>query len=465
MLETYNWPGPFTPFRHQPITSQFIVDNPRCFVLNEMGLGKSASALWSVDYLMLRGDVRRVLVVSPLSTLNRVWVDEAFKLLMRRQTAVFYGTAEKRRMLYASGAWEIGIVNFDGVQILHDLILHDVRAGRLDMVIIDEASAYRNVRIQRWKLMKSLADHVPRFVLMTGTPCPESPLDAYGLAKLMGVPETPRFFGTWRDMVMQRVNKFKWVPRSDGYEQAFKLLQPAIRFTKADCLDLPPLVTEERSVELSTEQRKVYKQMQRDMVVAFSNSDNPLTAVGAADKLGKLRQIACGVVKDTGTEEYLVLDHAPRLNVLLDVIQEAEAKTIVVVPFKGIIKALEQELSKRYSVAMINGDVPPSTRDRIIARFKSAPDPHVLLVHPKVMAHGLTLTEASTLVFYGPIYSGEETKQIIERINRPGQSRSMTVVKMAATDLEWRIYSMVNKKICLENEMLEMYNAAMFESI
>ena len=464
-MRDYTWPGPFTPFRHQPITSQFIVDNPRCFVLNEMGLGKSASALWAADYLMQRGDMRRVLVVSPLSTLNRVWVDEVFKLLMHRRATSFYGTAERRRTLFASPDWEIGITNFDGVAILHNQIARNITAGRLDAIIIDEASAYRNSRNQRWRLMKVLADRVPRLVLMTGTPCPESPLDAYGLAKLLGVPQTPRYFGTWRDMVMQRVNKYKWVPKPDGYETAFQLLQPAIRFTKADCLDLPPLVTEDRTVELSAEQRKIYRQMQREMVVKFADDAHPLTAVSAADKLGKLRQIACGVVKDTGTGEYLLLDHAPRLSVLRDVIQEATSKVLVVVPFKGIIKALEQELSSRYSVATINGDVPASERDRLITRFKTTSDPHVLLVHPKVMAHGLTLTEASTLVFYGPIYSGEETKQIIERINRPGQKQSMTVVRMAATDLEWRIYSLADKKMKLENEMLDMYNAAMCEAV
>lgn len=464
-MDGYNWPGSFKPFAHQKATAQFIINNPRGFVLNEMGLGKSASALWAIDYLLATKQISRALVVAPLSTLNRVWADELFKVLMHRHSSVFYGSAERRRSLYATGQWEIGVVNFDGVPILADLIMQDVSSGALDMIVIDEASAYRNSRTARWKLMRKLVAQVPRLVLMTGTPCPESPLDVYGLAKLLGVSDAPKFFGAWRDMTMTRVNRYTWVPRPDGYEKAFQLLQPAVRFTKADCLDLPPLVHESREVMLTAEQRAAYRQMQKEMQLQFANDDTPLSAINAADRINKLRQIACGVIKDTKTGEYLLLDHAPRVHVLHELIREAATKVIVVVPFKGIIRALQDELSKVVSVEMINGDVAPHHRDRIVQRFRTEADPHVLLVHPKVMAHGLTLTEAATLVFYGPIYSGEETKQIIERINRPGQRHKMTVVRMGATKLEWNIYAAAARKNLSEDTLLELYRSAAFESV
>jgi len=460
----YTFPGPFTPFKHQISTTKFIVDNPRCFVLNEMGLGKSASALWAIDYLMNINEVKRALVVAPLSTLHRVWQDEAFKLLTHRRSALFYGSAAQRKKLYATD-WEIGIINFDGVPILKDELAKDVASGRLDMIVIDEASAYRNMRTKRWKLMKSFSKYLKRFVLMTGTPCPEAPTDAYGLAKLLAAREIPWSFSVWQAMTMHKVTQFKWLPRECGYELAYKLLHPAIRFTKKDCLDLPPLLFEDRETELSKEQRIAYDSMRKNMLLQVQSEGgiDEVTAVHAADRIGKLRQIACGVVKDTTSGEYLLLDYKPRLQTLLEAIGESLSKVIVVAPYKGIMLSLVQEIGQHYTVEMINGDTPPSKRGDIINRFRHTPDPHVLLVHPKVLAHGLTLVEASTLIFYGPIYSSEETKQIIERINRPGQKNPMTVVRIGAVKLEWRIYKAVETKSMNEDSLLDMYRSVLLD--
>ena len=458
----YSWPGPFEPFEHQRITTEFIVRTSGGFVLNEMGLGKSASALWAIDYLLSKKQISKALIVAPMTTLNRVWMDEIFRLLPHRQAVLFYGPAKKRKALYSQTPWEIGVINFEGVHVLKDLLAKDVSDGVLDMIVIDEASAYRNSRTQRWKALRHIVKSVPRVIPMTGTPCPESPADAYGLAKLLDVPGTPRTFSAWRDEVMMQVSKYKWVPRPDGYEKAFKLLQPAVRFTKAECLDLPPLIFESLDAPLSEEQRIAYVQMQKEMQLQFSNGE-PLSAINAADKINKLRQIACGVVKDTQTGEYLLLDRSPRVEVVCDIIREAASKAIIVVPFKGIMQALCDDLAAHFSVEYINGDVDLNKRNSIIAAFRTAHDPQVLLVHPKVMAHGLTLTEASTLIFYAPIYSGEETKQIIERINRPGQKNHMTVVRLGATDLEWKIYKLAERKMNLEDALLQMYEQAMNE--
>lgn len=462
ILTNYTWPGPFTPFEHQKKTSDFIVNNHRGFVFNEMGLGKSASLLWAVDYLMQEKEIRRVLIVAPLSTLNRVWRDEAFKLLMHRNTVVLYGNTHKRRELYASPDWEIGIVNFDGLRIIADYISQD---SRLDMIVVDEASTYRNTSTKRFKLFKSLADRVPRLILMTGTPCPEAPTDAFGLATLVGSPLVPKFYGAWRRQTMQQVSQFKWVPKPDGYKQAFAIMQPAVRFKKSDCLDLPPLVYEDWEVDLTPEQRAAYRSMMKKMLIEFAEGGDNLSAVNAADRINKLRQIACGVVRDTVTDEYVLLNHQPRVNAVLEAIEQANAKVIVVVPFKGIIYELAKEIGQQHTVAIINGDVSVRKRDDIVNRFRHTADPHVLLVHPKVMAHGLTLTEADVMVFYAPIYSGEESRQIIERINRPGQRHNMTIIRLGATKLEWQIYELVNKKTLNENSLLDMYKKAMHEHV
>jgi SNF2 family DNA or RNA helicase len=162
-------------------------------------------------------------------------------------------------------------------------------------------------------------------------------------------------------------------------------------------------------------------------------------------------------VKDPETDEYISLPHGPRTSVLLEAIEQASAKVIVVVPFKGIIRELEGEVSKHHSVAVLNGDVSPKMRDSIIKAFKETPDPHVLLCHPKVMAHGLNLTEADTLIFYAPIYSNDEFQQVTERFNRAGQKRKMTIIRIAAHAVEWKIYAMVDNKKTTQDNILNLY--------
>jgi SNF2 family DNA or RNA helicase len=129
------------------------------------------------------------------------------------------------------------------------------------------------------------------------------------------------------------------------------------------------------------------------------------------------------------------------------------------VPFKGILRILEEEVSKHYTCAVLNGDVTPNNRNKIITAFKADKDPHILLCHPQVMAHGLNLTEADMCIFYAPIYSNDQFQQVVERFNRPGQTRKMTVIRIgsAGTNLEWEIYKMLDNKQDDQATILDMY--------
>jgi SNF2 family DNA or RNA helicase len=239
----------------------------------------------------------------------------------------------------------------------------------------------------------------------------------------------------------------------------YDVLQPAVRFAKKDCLDLPPVTFESRDVELTAEQKKAFNLMRQHMVTYAGQ--HTIDAVNAADKIGKLRQILCGAVKDPNSDEYVPLDHSPRLKVLLECIEQASAKVLVIVPFKGITKLLHTEVSKHYTCEIVNGDVTPKRRNEIFREFRTATDPHVLLCHPKVMAHGLTLTEADMLIFYAPIYSNEESQQVMERINRPGQTRPMTIVRMGANAVEWEIYRQVEGKRVSQESILNLYRTVL----
>jgi hypothetical protein len=415
--------------------------------------GKTASTLWAADFMMQQGFVQKALIITPLSTMERVWVNDIFDILMHRVVSVVHGDRQRRQERLDVDA-DFYILNHDGVKIgpIAEAIR---RRPDINLVIVDEGSMFRNHDSGKYKALTKMLRDDMRLWWLTGTPCPNAPTDAWAQARLVSPGKVPKFFGSFKRQTMLQVSQFKWAPKLDAYTTAYDAMQPAVRFKKADCLDLPPVVTLERQATMSKEQREAFNDMRKAMVAEAKSRQ--ITAVNAADKIGKLRQILCGAIRDPNGGDYIMLPHEPRLNVLLEAIEQASAKVIVIVPFKGIIEALEREVSKHYSVGVLNGDVSPKMRDKIIVDFKTTPDPHVLLCHPKVMAHGLNLTEADTTIFYAPIYSNDEYQQVIERNNRTGQTRKMTIVRIGAHPLEWEIYKLVDVRALTQASILGLF--------
>ena len=207
----YKWTGKYKPFDHQKTTASFFTLNKRAFCFNEQGTGKTASAIWAADYLMNKGRINRVLVICPLSIMVSAWRNDLFSFAMHRTVSVAYGSARQREKIIRDGA-EFVIINYDGVEIVQDVIAE----GGFDLIIIDEATHYKNVQTNRWKTLNKLITGSTWIWLMTGTPAAQSPLDAYGLAKLADAKSVPRFFGSFRDQVMVKVSKFKWVPKPEA---------------------------------------------------------------------------------------------------------------------------------------------------------------------------------------------------------------------------------------------------------
>lgn len=458
----YDWPGRFKPYEHQIKMADFLTMHRRCFNLSEMGTMKTNASLWAADWLMKTGRVRKALVISPLSTLKSVWQDDIFDTLPHRTAAILHGSKE-RRLKYLGIEADFYILNHDGLKI-GDLAAAIAKRPDIELVIVDEAGMFRNPSSGKYKALAKLLNARPdmRLWLMTGTPCPNAPTDAWGLARLVSPERVPKFAGAFQRETMVKVSNFKWVPRIDAFEKAYAAMQPAIRFRKKDCIDLPPVVTIPHSAGLTPAQAATVKQLKEHMVTQGANGAK-ITAANAADQINKMRQVLCGALKDPSTGVYHPLPHAPRLKALMDAISMASAKVIVVVPFKGIIRLLEQEVSKTYTCAVVNGDVPMAKRADIFKAFKTQTDPHVLLCHPAVMAHGLNLTEADTLIFYAPIYSNDEVEQVNERFNRAGQTRKMTIVRIGAHPLEWAIYKLTDVRKQAQNNILELYETAMRE--
>jgi superfamily II DNA or RNA helicase len=186
----YTWTGKYKPFAHQRETSSFLTLHKRAFCFNEQGTGKTASVIWAADYLMKIGKVRRVLVICPLSIMKPAWQLDLFKFAMHRSCSIAHGDSKQRNKIINSGS-DFVIINFDGVAVVKEAI----EKGGFDLIVVDEASAYKNAQTTRWKTLREVAGKVKGLWMLTGTPAAQSTVDAYGLAKIINPDNTPKFYG------------------------------------------------------------------------------------------------------------------------------------------------------------------------------------------------------------------------------------------------------------------------------
>ena len=461
--QTYDWPikRPWRPRQQQKVMTEFMVQNPRCLNLSDMGTMKTLATLWAADYLMQQTPGTKALIVAPLSILQRVWGDAITQHFLGRRTYVIvHGDAKKRRAQLAKNV-DFYIINHDGVGVgasvkKYKLTLEGLSrdiANRRDIAIciIDEASAYRDGTTRRHRIARAVLAHKPYFWPLTGTPTANGPLDAHGLARLVNN-SFGESYNAYKNRIMYRVSQFVWVPRAGAHEEAYKLLQPSIRYEMRECTDVPPCTEQMRDVELSTEQHKLYKELKRDLTLQLEKG--VVNAVNEASLRLKLIQISCGAVYDSD-HRAVPVDASPRLAVLREVIEEAARKVIIFTPLTSIVHLLYDEL-KEYSRAMINGEVPVKARDEIFRRFQSEADPQLLIADPATMSHGLDLFAASVVCWYGATDRTELYLQANRRIDRPGQQVPTTIVQLAATPVEREIFRRAASNQSMQGSILAM---------
>lgn len=451
ILHYYDWPGRYKPYAHQRDTAAFATLNDKCLILNQIGTGKSLSALWAADYLMNIGAVKKVLILSPLSTLERVWKESIFLDISHRSSVVLHGSAARRKKLLAQDV-DFYIINHDGFKIIADDAM-----DMFDLVIIDEAAVLRNSRTNRYKAFnkwyRSQSKDV-RLWLLTGTPTPNEPTDAWSLARLVDNPLAPPTFTSFRDRVMYRKGMYSWLPRPEAPEIVSRILQPSILYRRDECFDLPDTVVNNVHVPMTEDQIYHYKTMWNTLIAEIDGGET-ITAVNEAVKVQKLVQILCGVAyDDTGAN--VEIDCKPRIDAVCEVIEQAGGKVIIFVPLTGTLKMLERELSKQWTVATVNGSVSSNKRSAIFRDFQHAADPQILVAHPATMAHGLTLTAASAVVWYGPITSNEQYVQANGRVERIGKKHVSYVVHITSTDLERRMFRRLDGKQKLQGILLDL---------
>jgi SNF2 family DNA or RNA helicase len=447
----YDWPGMYRPFKHQIKTSEFLTLHRRAFVFNEQGTGKTGSVIWAADYLMKLKFIKRVLVLCPLSIMQSAWQGDLFRFAMHRTTGVAHSYSRDKRIAVVKSDIEFVICNFDGLEIIKDTVMESA----FDLIVVDEANAYKTVSTRRWKVLNSLIRAKTWVWMLTGTPASQAPTDAFGLAKIINPDGVPRFFGSFKDMTMQKITEFKWVPRPRAENVVHKALQPAIRFTKEECLDLPEMTYTTREVPLTPQQKKYYETIRKHMVVTAAGED--ITTVNAAANLNKLLQLSCGAVySDSG--EVITFDASNRLEALKEVIDEASHKVIVFVPYRHAIQIVFEELTKSgYTAEIISGAVTATKRTEIFNRFQTENNPRVLVIQPRAASHGVTLHAANVVVYWSPVMSVETYLQANARVHRAGQHNPCTVVHLQGSPVEKKMYAMLESKVDIHTKVVDLY--------
>ena len=449
VLSYYDWPGRWTALDHQKLTAAFASMNQRAFILNDMGTMKTASVIWAALWLRRMKKIRRVLVLAPLSTLEFTWADELFRIDPSLDVAVLHAASAKRRRM-AAEPHDFYILNHDGYEIVADDLNPEI-----DLVIVDEATVYKNAQSQRWKSIKGLLHRPNLWVwMMTGTPMADSPLAAWAMAKLMYPNLQPRYFGAWRSHVMHQLAERKWVPQPDAARKVLELLQPAIRFSRESCVQIPDTLVVPHKTALTKVQKSAYDSLQNQLAAEVESG--VIVAANEGVKVMKLVQVACGVVY--GEEGAVhVLGAEPRIEALKEIIREAASKVIVFVPLTGALNYVKSHLEKEWDCAVVDGSVSKNQRDEIFRGFQNGEKPHVLIAHPETMSHGLTLTAADTIVWYAPIHSNEIYSQANARITRPGQTRKTLIAHLFGTEIEAQMYRRLQQKQTMQGVLLDFF--------
>jgi SNF2 family DNA or RNA helicase len=454
-IDDYSWPayGGLTPFDHQRITVSFLIRNKRAFVLNEMGTGKTLSALWALDILMAAGKIKRALIIGPLSSLRSVWYREIALHLPHRRAVIAHGNASVRTAAIYDSRAQFVIINHDGVRFAEE----ELTKAKFDVIVIDELTAYKSHDAERSKAMLRIAYDAQGVWGMTGNLTPNSPVEAFFPCKIVNPRNQylPRYFTQFRDATMSQINDYLWLPKPEAPQVVHLCVQPAIRYTRAECLDLPETTFIKIEVPLGKEQKKHYDELKKQAYVEVD--EGSISAVNAGVMLNKLLQISSGSVKsDTG--DIIEIGCNERLDALLELFEQTpQRKMVVFATYIATIKMLERELGKRkLKVGSIYGDVHRDERSRLIEQFQTG-DLEIILLQPMTAAHSITLTASSTLVWFTLDPSNERFEQGNARIVRAGQNLKTFIYMMVSTGAEQHIADLLERKQSVSNATLALF--------
>jgi len=438
--------GAFKPMSHQRKTVTSILSHHRSFVLDDPGTGKTHSAIWAIQALFERSDTQRVLIVAPLSIIDGVWRDALFFHTDWAVADLTRKTRDQRMALAQDLRYRVLLVN---PQTLHSITncLPDVH-----VVIVDECTNFKAHSSRQTKALDTIVkDYNPMLVMMTGTPAPQGPADAYRLIKFVNPRALRLTYRAWRDMTEVRVTEFKWLPRSDADKTLSEWLQPGTRTSREQALDLPPLRTYVRRYTLTEPQIKAVKQMREE---AYAETDNGgISAANAAVAASKALQILTGEVRSEdreGNANLVKIDASTWYEAVAEIVDERHEPVLIFVPFR----AAAARLGAHLKCPVVSGTTPSEERRSIYRQINDKKIKACVAV-AQTMSHGLTLTGANCVLWALPPVGAEQYHQANARVYRNGQSNPVDIIHLVGHNFVQALFTRTDERVKLQQAVLD----------
>jgi len=454
-----------TPYAHQLAAYDFALKifehSPGVALLMEMGTGKTITSIAVAGALFKMGKISRVLIVAPLSILG-VWESEFEKFaafpyeLSVLDEKSLERKSDKLRRLNSTQALMVAVVNYESAWRMEAEILE----WKPNLIIADEGHKIKTHNTAASKAMHKLSTRARYRLLLTGTLITNKALDVFSQYKFLNPAVFGQSFYTFRGKYFNMVGYGKHMPvlkKSMEPELMSKIHSIAFRVTKEECLDLPETTDIVRFVTLENEAVRVYKDLVTECYAELKRGE--ITVTNVLTKMLRLCQLTGGFVKSDDKSKSVPISHA-KLNVLDDLIDSAAAengKVVVIARFLPEIDAISKMLNDRgIQHAIITGDV--KDRDAEVKVFQTNPDVTVFIGQIQTAAMGITLTAASTMVFYSLDYSMSNYEQARARIHRVGQKNACTYIHLIAkSTIDEKILKALRDKSDLAQTLIDDY--------
>jgi SNF2 family DNA or RNA helicase len=460
------------PYAHQTTALEKSWNKKVFAYFMEMGTGKTKVAIDNIAMLYDNGKINGALIIAPKGVYKNWYSQEIPEHLaahIQPTTVLWQAMINQKQQKRLDTLFKTG-------HDLHILIMNveafstkkgvEFAARFLNShntyMVIDESTTIKNPGAKRTKSIVGLGKYAKYRRIMTGSPITKSPLDLYKQCEFLDeylLDHSSYYTFRTRYAVMRKANfNGRSVEIVVGYKNLGELsdkIKPfSYRVLKDDCLDLPKKTFMKRIITLSAEQQKVYKQM-KEMALAQLNG-KLLTTANALSQLMRLHQITCGHFKANDGSTQTVKNN--RLSELMDLLDEVEGKAVIWAHYQYDVQTILEAIKKEYgddSVVDYYGKTPSEERQDNIKKFQDDPRCRFLVGTPSTGGYGITLTAASTMIYYSNGYDLEKRQQSEARIDRIGQTKPMTYIDIICEEtVDERIVKALRKKINIATEIM-----------
>ncbi|NFN80276.1 DEAD/DEAH box helicase [Clostridium botulinum] len=446
----------FKPWNYQQYAINHILDHNASGLFLDMGMGKTVSSLTAIDNLLFLGDTGKVLVIAPKRVAEDTWSTEIEKWdhLKNLRISTILGTPKQRTEAVEKDA-DIYVTNRENVVWLVD---NYFKSWKWDTCIIDELSSFKSSKAKRFRALKKVRPYFKRIIGLTGTPAPNSLIDLWPQVYLLdGGQRLGKTITGYRGRYFTPGDRNQFVVFNynlkDGAEEAIhnRISDICVSMKAKDYLDLPERIDNKIYIDLPKKVKDQYRELEKDLIIQLDNED--ITATNSAVLTGKLLQMCNGAVYSEDKE--IVEVHDEKLNALMDIIEAANGKSVLVFySFKHDLMRIQEFLKKN----KLKGQELEGPED--IKKWNNGEIP-ILLLHPASAGHGLNLQYGGNIVvWFGLTWSLELYQQANARLHRQGQKETVIIHHIIARDTvdEDVIKALTNKEVN-QNVLLEAVKA------